>query len=311
MSRARQHIAQVGCGRWGKNVLRDLKTLGCRVTVADRSPDGRARARAGGADQIVGSIGEIPRGVDGIVVVVRSADHASALRQVLPLRVPVFVEKPLTLDSRQAFELAEAAAGRLFVMEKWRYHPGIQEMAGIVRRQEFGPVHLLRTMRLGGRVPYDDCDGIWILAPHDLSIIDEILGGLPRITSCYAEVAYGQPLGLLAVFGDRPRAVMEVSENRPCKLRQIVLCCRDASVNLPDPLSDHLQVLRPGEEPAQAEVEHRSISNEFPLLRELRAFVEHLKGGPPPKTAAARSAALVKVIEDLRLEAGVARLSPR
>ena len=46
--------------------------------------------------------------------------------------------------------------------------------------------------------------------------------------------------------------------------------------------------------------ERRPISSEFPLLRELRAFVEHLEGGPPPKSSAAEGVAEVATIARLR-----------
>ncbi|TMK26548.1 MAG: hypothetical protein E6G64_14425 [Actinobacteria bacterium] len=52
--------------------------------------------------------------------------------------------------------------------------------------------------------------------------------------------------------------------------------------------------------------ETRPISTEFPLLRELRAFVEHLEGGPPPRSSAAEGAAEVAVVERLRQLAGLA-----
>jgi len=41
-------------------------------------------------------------------------------------------------------------------------------------------------------------------------------------------------------------------------------------------------------------VERRPISGEMPLLAELRAFVEHLRGGPPPRSSAADA---VKIVE--------------
>jgi predicted dehydrogenase len=42
------------------------------------------------------------------------------------------------------------------------------------------------------------------------------------------------------------------------------------------------------------------ISTEMPLLRELRAFVDHLAGGPPPRSSAADGVAVVETIEALR-----------
>ena len=49
------------------------------------------------------------------------------------------------------------------------------------------------------------------------------------------------------------------------------------------------------------------VSTELPLLRELRAFVEHLRGGPPPRSSAAEGAAVVEAVARLRELAGLPR----
>ena len=49
------------------------------------------------------------------------------------------------------------------------------------------------------------------------------------------------------------------------------------------------------------------ISTELPLLRELRAFVEHLRGGPPPRSSAREGAEIVETIAELRSLAGLPR----
>src|SRR5271167_2534302 len=62
------HIGLVGCGNWGRYILRDLKGLGCRVTVVAVSPQTRQNAEKFGADHIQDSVEEFAAGVDGFVV---------------------------------------------------------------------------------------------------------------------------------------------------------------------------------------------------------------------------------------------------
>jgi predicted dehydrogenase len=50
---------------------------------------------------------------------------------LLPIGVPVYVEKPLTDDPESARRLADTAPDRLFVMDKWRHHDGIRALAAI------------------------------------------------------------------------------------------------------------------------------------------------------------------------------------
>src|SRR6476659_6353014 len=107
-------VGLVGCGRWGKHILRDLRSLECDVLVVARSDESVARARAGSAHAILESVAEL-RGVEGVVVASSTETHASVIDEALALGVPVFVEKPLCTDPSEAQRLAAAAPERLFV----------------------------------------------------------------------------------------------------------------------------------------------------------------------------------------------------
>jgi predicted dehydrogenase len=298
-------VALVGCGRWGNHVLRDLLALGCDVPVVARSGESRERARELGATGIVASIATLPT-VDGVVVSTPTTTHASVVEELLPLGVPLYVEKPLTDDAASARRLAEAAPERLFVMHKWRYHDGIRALAEIARSGELGPVTALHTTRVGWGNPHGDVDGVWMLAPHDLSIVLEILGSIPEPRAATAERSAGVVTGLHALLGQDPPVAITVSIASPVRRREVRLVCRDGVAVLPDAYSDHVLVVR-GE--LQRDVtrieERRPISGELPLERELRAFVEHLKGGPPPLSSAADGAAEVAAIGRLRELAGL------
>lgn len=286
-------------------MLRDLVALGCDVSVVARSDESRGRARELGASEIVDSIAAL-NAVDGVVVATPTTTHGAVVDEVLPLGVPVFVEKPLTDDPESARRLAEAAPERLFVMHKWRYHEGIRTLAEIARSGELGPVSGLHTTRVGWGNPHGDVDGVWMLAPHDLSIVLEILGRIPEPRAAVAERSAGVVTGLAGLLGEDPWAAIEVSIAHGVRRREVRLVCRDGVAVLPDAYSDHVLVVR-GE--LQGDVtrteEQRTISTEMPLERELRAFLEHLRGGPPPLSSAAEAAAEVAAIGKLRELSGI------
>lgn len=303
---AQTRIALVGCGAWGKHILRDLVALGCEVAVVARSEQSRALADDGGAATIVRSIRELPA-VDGIVIATPTASHASVIEEGLDRGVPIFVEKPITDDPADADRLAAAAPDRLFVMDKWRYHPGVELLGEIARSGELGRVIGLRTTRIGWGNPHEDVDAIWILAPHDLSIGLEVLGALPRPRTAIADVADGRATGLVGVLGESPWLVLEVSSRAIDYRRDVTLVCEAGVAVLADGYSDRVLVSR-GADPigrAEPEPELWPISTELPLLRELRAFVEHVGGGAPPRSSAAEGAAVVRVISELRSLAGL------
>jgi predicted dehydrogenase len=304
--RAAACIGLVGCGSWGKHILRDLAALECQVAVVARSDRSRANAEAGGAATIVRSVGELPD-VEGVVVATPTATHPAAIDEALGLGVPVFVEKPLTNDAEAADRIAAAAPDRVFVMDKWRYHPGVELLGEIARSEELGPVSGLRTTRIGWGNPHEDVDAVWTLAPHDLSIALEILGSVPEPRSAVADGLDGIATGLVAMLGESPWYAFEVSSRAARERREITLVCEEGIATLADGYSDAVQVVR-GRDPRKREdpdTELRAISSELPLLRELQAFVEHVRGGPPPRSSAAEGAAIVRTITELRALAGL------
>lgn len=302
----RRLVALVGCGRWGQNILRDLTALGCDVAVVARSDASVERARTGGAVTIVDTVAALPV-VEGAVVATRSGGHEAAVDSLLGLDIPLFVEKPLAPDAAAVARLAAAAPDRIFEMHKWRYHPGIEALRDIVRSDELGPVVGLRTLRLGWGGAIDDVDPIWHLGPHDLSIALEILGAIPEPIAARADREGGDPVGLLGMLGDAPWFVFELSIRSSERRREIRLQCRNGTAMLASGADDEIQVahgpVARGAKPPQ--VEHRAVSGDLPLVRELRAFVDHLAGGPAPRSGVRDSLVVAERIAALRALAGI------
>jgi predicted dehydrogenase len=291
-------VGLVGCGRWGQHILRDLVGLECEVPVVARSAESRARATEGAASVIVADVEALPA-VDGVVVATPTSTHPSVIRAVLERDVPVFCEKPLCNDPAVATDLAALADGRLFVMDKWRYHPAIQELATIAREEPLGRVSGLQTTRIGWGVPHDDVDAVWVLAPHDLSIALEIMGSLPQPAAAVGEGVDGKLVYLSALLrADGWWHSLEVSARSPERQRRVALHCADGVAYLGAAWDEHVTIAREGEDGVAQE--RQEAPGELPLLAELRAFVEHLRGGPAPRSSAADGASIVRTIAELR-----------
>ena len=293
----------MGVGHWGANILRDLRTLGATVRAVARSAASRDRALAGGAHQIVACVEDLA-GVDGVVVATTIRSHAEVVEEVLELGVPVFVEKPFTDDPEAARRLTARAGARLFVMDKWRYHAGIAELAQIARSGEIGAIVGLRCTRLswdGGHLP--DAD-VWVLAPHDLAIALEVLGHVPRPRCAVGHVLPSGNDALVAILGEQPWLVLDVGGTAHLPRRQVELVGTDGLAWLDDGWADHIGVAQTRDVGADT-WERRPLTGELPLLAELRAFLHHVAGGPPPRSSAAEGAEIVEAVACLRELAGL------
>lgn len=286
-------IGLVGVGPWGKHILRDLRALGARVHAVARSPQSVGRARAGGAASIVEDPELLPRSCAGYVIANRTVSHLDAIEALLPRGRPMFVEKPLGVDLERIGALPREAHDLVFVMHKWRYHAGVVELARIARSGEFGAPLGLRTFRAGWGNPHDDVSALWILAPHDFSIALAILGEVPRVVTAAAD-PIGAGDGAVAHLRTRTGlpVTMEVSAAHPANLRRILLRCRDAVCQLDSGDYAAIKVKRVDDGRADT----IAVSEEMPLLAELRAFLAHLDGGPAPATSLSEEIEIVTEI---------------
>jgi predicted dehydrogenase len=191
---------------------------------------------------------------------------------------------------------------RLFVMDKWRYHPGVEMLRDLSRSGKLGEVLGLRLRRMGWSNPHTDVDASWILLPHDLTIALEILGRVPNITGATGIVTDGA-VRAAWIHADVSgvSVASEISVEARHRERSIVVYGTEGTATLADPLADHIELL-PLSVPFTDPPTHKqiSISMEFPLIRELRSFVDYLNGGIPSKSSAVDGAAVVASISRVR-----------
>jgi len=290
-------VLLVGCGRWGRNILRDLAAIGRPTIVVDTSME--ALAAAAPLALATCRTLDIRRRVAGVIIATPAADHLTTVQQVASLDVPIFVEKPLATRAEDAERAVALMGDRLFVMDKWRYHPGIEALGALARSGELGPVRAIRTWRLAWGHAHGDVDPIWTLLPHDLSIVREVLGFLPPAIDAIAERGVDRVWGMTARLGPDPMCALEVSGRRPERRRRIEIVF-DAAVAVLDGGRDNAIEIH-----SDGGLRTIDVSDEPPLRRELEAFLGHLDGGPPPKSTGRDGGAVVRRICELRRLAGL------
>jgi len=84
--------------------------------------------------------------------------------------------------------------------------------------------------------------------------------------------------------------------------RRIAVDGSRAQAVLPSPYADHVE-LRGVETAASDEPRQVAVEQDPPLLRELRIFRDHVRGGPAPPTTAADGFEVVRIITEIRKSA--------
>lgn len=176
-------IAVLGCGYWGSNHVRTLKSLGALHAVADvnrAKAEGLARehgVRALDPDEVFAR-----DDIDGLVIALPPQFHADMAIRAVENGKDVLVEKPIALTVPDAERAVQAAKdhGRIFMVgHVLRFHPAFETMKALIDAGELGDVKYIHSHRLGLGKFHTENDALWDLAPHDLSMILAITGSEP------------------------------------------------------------------------------------------------------------------------------------
>ena len=178
-------VAVVGCGYWGKNLVRNFHQLGNLRVICDvdRLSLERLQQPYKGVETC-DSYEELllRKDIEGIVIATPAAHHYALAKRALESGKDVFVEKPLALDVDHAEELTQLARkqGRiLMVGHLLQYHPAIQKLRALIREGALGKVQYIYSSRLNfGKLRTEE-NILWSFAPHDISAILCLLGEEP------------------------------------------------------------------------------------------------------------------------------------
>ena len=124
-------VAVVGCGYWGRNLVRNFHALGALAVVVDATPAGRKLAAelAPGVDVVSDLEAVLARpDVDGMALATPAATHAPLGVRVLDAGKDLFVEKPMAMDvagGRLLVARAAATHRMLQVGHLLEYHPAV------------------------------------------------------------------------------------------------------------------------------------------------------------------------------------------
>lgn len=290
-------VAVLGVGRWGRHIVRDLALLGASVHAVDPDPAARELASALGAASVAERLEpDLPTAnrLDGIVVATPASQHHRDLLALGGFDVPIACEKPLTVSGPDARRVVAELGDRLTVLHVWRHHPGIRLLGSIARSGRLGQITAVHTTRTNWTSPRTDVDPVWTLLPHDLSIGIEVLGALPPLVHAVVERIDDRAVGVWATFGEHPALVVEASTRSRERRRDVQVHGTTGVAVLHDGAT-HVQVLS-GTAPTP-EVAQLPFDQTPALVCELRAFLDHVQGGPAPVTDAAEGLAVVEAVE--------------
>ena len=226
-------VAVIGCGYWGKNLVRNFAGLRalrciCDTDAASLQAQAKLYPGVGLANRLEDVLAD--EDIRGVVIATPAALHYAHAKDAILHGKDVFIEKPLALhyhEGQELVELAETHGAILMVGHILEYHPAVALLKDIVRRGELGQVWYIYSHRLNlGKVRKEE-NILWSFAPHDISVISSLMDAEPTVASAsggsYLQTGIVDVTVTNLLFDGRVRAHIFVSWLHPYKEQKLVV----------------------------------------------------------------------------------------
>jgi len=291
------------------------------LTVVDTDPSRLAAVlRAYPTIRLATALEDVLPAVDAVVIATPSATHARLALTAIHAGRHVFVEKPLATsvaDCQKLVDAADAHGVLLMSGHTFEHNAAVWKLRELVTTGQLGEIQYVDCARLSLGLYQPDVNVIWDLAPHDVSIVNFLLGRLPGAVAAWG---YGHAhLGIedvahLQLRYTEPdvRAYIHVSWLAPCKVRRVtVVGSHKMAVYNDMSVDDRIRVYDTGlgdpgfvDGNGSAPVSYRRgdiVSPFVPFREPLAVQDEHLidciRSGSPPRTDGNSGLAVARVLE--------------
>ncbi|AQS41142.1 MAG: Oxidoreductase family protein [Candidatus Tokpelaia hoelldobleri] len=305
-------VAVLGCGYWGSNHIRTLKSLGALVAVSDANPD-RAEGFAAEHDVEAIPVDKLftRKDIDALVLALPPQFHAENAIRAIENSKDVLVEKPIALNVADAEREVKAAhdKGRIFMVgHVLRFHPAFEKLLELVNSGDLGEVRYIHSHRLGLGKFHTESDALWDLAPHDLSMILALTGCEPSEVRGEGAAIIDQLSDFAHVYMTFPnglRSHLVASRLNPYRERRLTVVGTKAMAVFDDvePWERKLAVYRfsvwqdNGQWAFTAdEPDYIPVKEGLPLTRELQHFLHCIETREEPRTNGAEAIAVLKIL---------------
>jgi UDP-2-acetamido-3-amino-2,3-dideoxy-glucuronate N-acetyltransferase len=306
-------VGVVGCGYWGRNLVRNFHQLGALAAVCDVVPHNLEEMRRTYSVHAANRFEELlsmPE-IQAVVLATPAESHYELAKKAMLHGKDVFVEKPLALkldDGEELVEIAKNHSRILMVGHLLHYHPAIVTLRRMLDQGELGRVEYISSSRLNlGKLRTEE-DILWSFAPHDIAAVLHLLGESPNSVAAQGASYLNHPISdvTLTILGFKSgvKAHIFVSWLHPFKEQKLVIVGNRKMAVFDDTQTDQKLVLYPhriewvNRQPVarRAEGEVIALPKDEPLRVECSHFLECVRGRKQPETDGENGLRVLRVL---------------
>ncbi len=308
------NIAVIGCGYWGKNLVRNFHGLGALAAICENNPElGTAMAQE--YEVPLRPVAEVLTDIkiEAVVIAAPAEHHKALVSEALLAGKHVFVEKPLALTAQDGAELCDLAAKSkrtLMVGHLLQYHPAFLKLMSLCRDGALGKVNYIASNRLNfGKIRVNE-NALWSFAPHDISMILALFNDEPdtvnAVGHCYLNKTVADVTTTHLTFASGQAAHIHVSWLHPIKEQRLFvigdkgMAFFDDGEDWPSKISlfDHKVDWRDGIPiPTKADGVPVPVDPAEPLRLECQHFLDCMASGETPRTDGVEALRVLRVLD--------------
>lgn len=301
-------FAVIGCGIWGKNIVRNFYNLGVLDTICDIDDENLVALKKEypqvNATKNLDDILNNPE-IDAVAVVTPSNTHYKLVKLMLEAGKHVYVEKPISTVSEEArslMQLSKAKGLVLMVGHLLLYHPVVNRLKMLIKQGDLGEIRYVQSDRLNINHYKNDRSVMWDLAPHDVSMINYILDKVPTkvISAVGASCDNNEILDITHIcleYDNECIAKISNSWIHPQKRVNLLVSGTKASAMFDDTLPDNkLQVFENGN-PCASKVAGLDYIEIEPLKLECQHFISCIEMGKKARSDGENGLNVVRILE--------------
>lgn len=303
------NVAVIGCGIWGKNVVRNFYNLNALHTVCDLDEENRRNLKeiypdvnfTDNADEVLAN----PE-IDAVAVVTPSHTHYRIVKKAIEAGKHVYVEKPISTVSQEAKDLTDLAIKNnmvLMVGHLLMYHPVVNRLKMLIEEGALGEIRYVQSDRLNINYFKNDRSVMWDLAPHDVSMTGYILGKEPvRVISAVG--ASSDNNGIMDIthvtIEYEGGIVAQISDSwiHPQKRVNLLVRGTKASAMFDDTLAENKLQIFESSSPKVSTTEVIDYIEIEPLKLECQHFLNCIEQGKQARSDGNNGFNVVKVLEE-------------
>src|SRR6516164_993843 len=185
-------IVVTGCGYWGPNLIRNFRSLpDCQLKMMCDLNTARLKHLKSLYPEVAGQTNyeHMLNGanLDAVVIATGVNAHYPMAKKSLEAGKHTFIEKPMASSVEQCEELVQIAKKNGLVLmtgHTFLYSPVVRKIKEIIDHGDIGEIRYISARRLNLGLFQKDINVAWDLAPHDISIIQHIIGEHPVTVNC-------------------------------------------------------------------------------------------------------------------------------